>query len=267
MLSCGGKLIRITVPYPLLMVVGILLLNTLGGCSLPLYKESQLEEQAQLQFETMRASTPVSNDVVTNEYVTCVANAIIATLPPTYANREWDVVVFDSQSINAFAMPGGHIGVFTGILAVAENQDQLAAIIGHEVAHVTEHHALERTNREATTQLGVMGATLALGGGEGTADLLQKGAQLGLSLPYGRKQESGADAVGLMYMADAGFDPRQSVALWTNMEKKATAAPPEFMSTHPSPDSRKLDLIGHWATALPRYNAARAAGKRPNCRF
>ncbi len=255
-----------TVPYPFRIICMVLLLSALGGCSLPIYSEAKLEKESELQFDQLRTATPVSNDVLVNRYVNCIADAIIATLPASYANREWEVVVFDSPQVNAFAMPGGHIGVFTGILNVAENQDQLAAVIGHEVAHVTEHHALERVNREATTQLGVVGASVALGGGQGTADLLQMGAMLGLSLPYGRKQESEADAVGLMYMADAGFDPRQSVQLWTNMEKTGNSQPAQFMSTHPSPDSRQLDLIGLWVEALPRYNAAREAGKQPNCR-
>jgi len=244
----------------------VMVLVGVAGCSLPIYSESKLEAQSQLQFDQMRNSTPISYDATTNQYVDCVAHAIIATLPPSYAHRKWDIVVFDSDTVNAFAMPGGHIGVFTGILRVAENQDQLAAVIGHEVAHVTQHHALKRVNREAATRIGVIGASVALGGGQGTADLLNMGASLGLSLPYGRKQETEADAVGLMYMADAGFDPRQSLRLWRNMDKEAATQPPQFMSTHPSPDSRMDDLIELWVKALPRYNAARAAGKQPNCR-
>ncbi len=240
---------------------------SISGCSLPIYSESQLEEQSRLQFEQLRSDTPVSNNTSVNQYVDCVAEAIIATLSPAYANMNWDIVVFDSEQVNAFAMPGGYIGVFTGILDVAENQHQLAAIIGHEVAHVTERHSLERINQAATTQIGIMGATVALGGGQETADLLQMGAQLGLTLPYGRKQESDADIVGVMYMADAGFDPRQTPKLWANMNKTSESRPPEFMSTHPSPDSRIQELTDLLTTALPRYKAARAAGKRPGCRL
>lgn len=269
MRAISTQLIRVINLSPLQIVTGLFFLGglvSLSGCSLPIYSEAQLKEQSQLQFKKMRSDTPVSTDASVNHYVNCVAKAIIATLSPEDANQKWEVVVFDSEQVNAFAMPGGYIGVFTGILDVAENQHQLAAIIGHEVAHVTERHSLERVNRAATTQIGVMGATVALGGGQGTADLLQMGAQLGLTLPYGRNQESDADIVGVMYMADAGFDPRQSPKLWTNMEKTSESRPPEFMSTHPSPGSRIQELTNLLTKAMPRYSAARKAGNKPTCR-
>ncbi len=94
-------------------------------------------------------------------YVNCVANAIVRELPAPYSDKDWEIEVFESEEINAFALPGGHIGVFTGIFKVAENQDELATVIGHEVAHVTQQHALKRYNREATTQIGVIGVAVA----------------------------------------------------------------------------------------------------------
>jgi len=237
-----------------------------GGCALPLVSETEIEVESEREFAKMRANMPRSNDAATRAYIGCVSRAIIAELDDAYAGKAWEIEVFEQESINAFAMPGGKIGVFTGILKVAENQHQLAAVIGHEVAHVTEQHSLERVNREMTTQAGVIGATAAMGGSQAAYDLVSMGAQIGLSLPYGRGQEREADVVGLDLMADAGFDPRESVKLWKNMARESKGAPPEWFSTHPSSDTRIDDLIERLPDALARYNAARAAGKTPNCR-
>ena len=216
-------------------VFGVLMLIFLAGCSLPLVSEREVAIEAEDQFAEMRIQMSVSNDVEVRQYIYCVANAILDTLEPPYSDLDWDIEVFDDEKINAFAMPGGKIGVFTGILAVAENQDQLGAVLGHEIAHVTEQHSVERANRTLTTQ-GYAAAVSAVLGGGATGDLVQMSAQLGLLLPYGRGQESEADIVGLDYMADAGFDPRASVQLWKNMAEKNKGAPPEFLSTHPSSD-------------------------------
>jgi len=264
--ATGRRILRVIVRWRIRLPAGLLPVLLLAGCTLPLYTESELELRATEQFQKMRSDVPVSTDAALTRYVNCVARAVLATLEPPYTDLPWEVIVFDDPQVNAFAMPGGHIGIYSGLLKVAANQHQLATVIGHEVAHVTRRHALDRVNREATTQIGVMGAAAVLGGGQQTADLLQMGAMLGLSLPYGRQQESEADRVGLMYMADAGFDPRQSVELWDNMARAAGSAPPEFMSTHPSSDSRKQDLANLWPQAIPRYQAARAAGRRPDCR-
>ena len=248
------------------VVVVAVLVSLLAGCALPLASESELETESDKQFAKMRAELVVSNDAQTRAYVNCVSAAVIRQLERPYSDKEWDVEVFESEDINAFAMPGGHIGVYTGILNVAENQDQIATVIGHEVAHVTRQHALNRVNREMTTQAGVIAGSAVLGGGQAAGQLLSMGAQLGLSLPYGRAQESDADVVGLKYMAAAGFNPQQSIQLWKNMAKKSKLGPAPFLSTHPSGDTRIQDLIEQLPSALKLYNAAQAAGKRPVCR-
>jgi len=238
----------------------------LSGCSLPIYSESELESESGQQFQEIRAQIPAATDAKVIAYVNCVAADIVQQLEKPYSDEDWDVVVFDSEDINAFAMPGGHIGVYTGLLAVAENQDQLAAVIGHEVAHVTQQHSLKRANREATTQGGVILGTAVLGAGPGVGDMVSMGAQLGLSLPFSRANETEADTVGLNYMADAGFNPSASIQLWKNMAAKNKLGPPEFLSTHPSGDSRIDDLIQQLPEALKRYNTAQAAGRKPDCK-
>lgn len=250
-----------------LRALSLILLAVLsaGGCALPLGSESEMNTQGDAEFRKIRAKTPVSTDARLRAYVNCVANAIVRELPAPYADQAWDVEVFDSEDINAFALPGGNIGVFTGIFKVAKNQDQLAAVIGHEVAHVTEKHALKRYNREATTQVGVVGVAVATGTGQAGADLLGMAAQLGVSLPFSRGDESEADTVGLRFMAAAGFDPRASVPLWQNMKKENKLGPPQFLSTHPSSENRIQELVAQFPDALVLYNTARAAGKKPRC--
>ena len=247
---------------PIVVLLPALLLS---ACSLPIVSESELESESGQQFQEMRAKIPASTDVQITAYVNCVAADIVQQLEKPYSDEDWDVVVFESEDINAFAMPGGHIGVYTGLLAVAENQDQLAAVIGHEVAHVTQQHSLKRVNREMTTRAGVIAGTAVLGAGPGVGDIVSMGAQLGLSLPFSRANETEADTVGLDYMAAAGFNPGASIQLWKNMAQKNKLGPPEFLSTHPSGDSRIQDLVKQLPEALKLYNTAQAAGRKPNC--
>lgn len=239
----------------------------LVACSVPFVSEREIAVDSKAEFEKMKAAMPIETDAATRAYVMCVTQAIINELEPPYSDLDWEVEIFDDKEmVNAFAMTGGKIGVFTGILDVAKTEDQFAAVMGHEVAHVTEQHALERVNREITTQGAAIAGAAVIGGGV-AGDLVQLGAQLGLSLPYGRKQESEADTVGLAYMADAGFDPRASVQLWKNMEEKSGGGPPQFISTHPSPGNRIEKLIENLPEALVRYNKAKALNKTPSCNY
>jgi len=238
----------------------------LAGCALPIVTESELARESGKAFDEMRATTPLSRDASLRRYINCVTDAIVAQLPEPYVSQDWTVEVFDEpESINAFAMAGGRVGIYSGLLKVAQNQDQLAAVIGHEIAHVTEQHSLQRINREMTTQGGVIAANAALGGGAATGQILSMGAQVGLSLPFSRANETEADVAGLQFMAAAGFNPRESITLWQNMAKASKLGPPQFLSTHPSGDSRIQDLIKQLPAALKAYNEAQAAGRKPNC--
>lgn len=239
--------------------VALAAIVALAGC----VSRVELEVLSEKEFEKMRTQIPISTSTAQISYVKCVTRKIIDQLDPPYDSFDWDVEIFDDEAINAFAMPGGKIGVFTGIFRVAKNQNQLAAVLGHEIAHVTEEHSLERANTQALggTAIDLTGAVF----GQNIGTAVGLGAQLGLFLPFGRRDESEADIVGLKFMAGAGFDPRQSVELWKNMEQENSAGPPEFLSTHPSADTRISDLIAELPPALALYNEAQAEGKRPVC--
>jgi predicted Zn-dependent protease len=224
--------------------------------------ESSLRVEANQQFQQMRRQIPVSRNPAERAYIFCVAQSVLRVVEEPYASQAWEIEVFDMPDANAFAMPGGKIGVYSGLLDVARDQDQLAAVIGHEVAHVTREHQVQQVNRGMVTQ----GAAAVVGASVGMQQTARMAAELGLTLPFSRKHESEADDVGLLYMADAGFDPRASVTLWKNMEEKSGGArPPLFLSTHPAPEDRMSDLISLMSDALERYNAALDRGIRPVC--
>lgn len=132
----------------------------------------------------------------------CVARSIIAQLDEPYRGLDWEIELFENTSANAFALPGGKIGVLTGIFSVTDGQDSLAAVIGHEVAHVVAQHSLKRARRKSRNQLLVIAATEALGVGRRASNVLDIGAQIGLDLPYDRKQETQADMEGLRLMSE-----------------------------------------------------------------
>lgn len=235
-----------------------------GRNQLLVFPADQLDAMGVQAFEEMRKELTVETDPAINAYVSCVATAITDQVAGNSAS--WEVVVFKDDKPNAFALPGGKMGVYTGMLEVAENQDQLAAVLGHEVGHVLAQHGNERMSQQQLTSV-----ALAAAAGSGYLDsasmqALGLGAQVGILLPYSRTHESEADVIGLDLMAKAGFDPRQSVQLWKNMQKAGGGAPPEFLSTHPASSTRIDNLLSKMAGALHTYNDARAKGNRPDCR-
>ncbi len=156
---------------------------------------------------------------------------------------QWEFNVIDSPQANAFALPGGKVAVFTGILPVVENVDGLAAVMGHEVAHAIARHGAERMAYQKLVQFGSMAASVALGGMDiGTQravmGALGVGSQYGILLPFSRKHETEADYMGLIFLARACFDPSEAPRLWERMGKLSKGAPEEFMSTHPSSETR-----------------------------
>jgi len=241
-----------------------------GRSQMVLKSDAELAAEGTRQFNKLRDEAPLVKDRATIDYVACVANAIVEVLDDKNRSMYWELAVIEQAQVNAFVMPGGKISVFSGILGVAKNQHQLAAVMGHEVAHVTAKHSNERASRAMVTGVSVDIAAILLGGGysqqtAAASSALGTGAALGILNPFSRLQESEADLVGLDYMAMAGFDPRESVELWQNMIAANKTNVPEFMSTHPSGETRIEDLVDALPHALALYNTAQAEGKNPNC--
>lgn len=233
--------------------------------------DAEMEAQAAQAFNARKASLPLTTNRAKIDFVACVAQSVVEILDPPYSEIEWELAIFEDSSVNAWAMPGGKIGVHTAILDVTENEHQLAAVIGHEIAHVTARHSNERASRASLTGIGIEALAVVLGGGyTGGAytaqETMRAFSAFGITLPHTRSQETEADVVGLEYMAKAGFDPRQSVNLWQNMAKLSKDQPPEMLSTHPTSETRIENLISQWQTTLPLYNQALADGKEQNCK-
>lgn len=172
---------------------------------------------------------------------------------PRAANWQWEANLIRSDSINAFCMPGGKIGVFTGILGKLQlTDDELAMVVGHEMAHALREHARERIAKNAATSVGANILVQILGLGQVGQTITGYGAQL-LSLRFSRGDESEADLVGMEIAARAGFDPRAAITLWQKMAQASKGSPPEWISTHPSGASRIADLEKNLPRVLPLY--------------
>lgn len=256
---------------PLFLLV---LLASLAGCGetptgrsqLALVPNPLMADMGEDAFKQLRNRQPVSGNAQANRLVQCVAEHVIdgaqASYPGLDFPERWEVVVFEDPSPNAFALPGGYIGVHSGLLQVAETPAQLAAVVGHEVAHVLADHGNERL----TQQLGIKAVLLVVGllgeGDFGSQQLMQAlgiGAEVGIRLPFSRAHEEEADLMGLDIMARAGFDPQQSVALWQNMAVAGGDQPPEFLSTHPAHETRIRGLQQSLEDATAIYRSASPA--------
>lgn len=233
--------------------------------------QAQLDQLGAQSFTQMKSEQRVTGGRQ-DAYVSCVVSAIVAQLPAGQRGIAWESAVFADDNPNAFALPGGKVGVNSGIFKVASDQDQLAAVIAHEVGHVIARHHDERITRQygAAGALQVIGGLLGARYGEGVGNAAMQGgsiaAQAGFLLPGSRAQETEADVVGQQLMASAGFDPRKAVELWQNMIAASGGnQPPQWLSTHPNPQARIGELQARTQGLVPVYEQARASGRRPAC--
>ncbi|MGV6858557.1 MAG: M48 family metallopeptidase [bacterium] len=253
-------------------LVGILVVacasSPLGRKQLILLPAGQMEQMGIAAYSEMKTKQPLEKDPAKEKYVECVARAITAELGGQYKGKQWEVTVFKDKAPNAFALPGGKIGVHSGMLKTAKTPDQLAAVLGHEVGHVIARHGNERVSANLASQAGLQVAAVMAGSSakkQAALAALGVGVQVGVLLPYSRTHESEADLIGVDLMAKAGFDPRESVKLWENMAKDAGKSPPEFLSTHPGHETRIKQLKKRMPHALKLFEQAKAQGKHPNC--
>jgi predicted Zn-dependent protease len=222
--------------------------------------DDMLANMAATEFSKLKEQLPISNDKGKTARVNRVSERIAATLSAEMPDAEWEFVLFEDESANAFAMPGGKIAVFTGLLQHVETDDELAAVIGHEIAHVQLRHANQRMSAEIIRGAGAILAVL------GTQNMEKDkqnavlaaygiGTQVGVMLPYSRSHESQADRVGLLIAARSGYDPRAAISFWQKMSQSNKKSIPEFLSTHPSSDTRIRELEEFMPEALTLFNS------------
>lgn len=259
----------------ILAVAAVLLL---GGCTtVPETGRSQLNlmsgsEEMQLGltgFQDLKKNTPINHDPALNAMVQRVGKRIAAVAP--LPNAQWEFVVFESPEANAFCLPGGKVGVYTGILPITKDDAGLATVIGHEVSHAVAHHGAERMSEA----MAINGVGQLLGAMMSNSDpRLQTaamtaygvGTQVGRELPHSRKQESEADYLGLLYMARAGYDPRAAVAFWQRFadynRQHGGSQGLSFLRTHPLDEVRIQQLQQEMPKALAEYQRTQGAAPK-----
>ncbi|MGD9965180.1 MAG: M48 family metallopeptidase [Hyphomonadaceae bacterium] len=197
--------------------------------------DAQLQQASLQAWAQVRQQTPEWNNSTAQRRLETVGRRIVQAAGR--GNQNWQFVLFDSPQKNAFVLPGGQVGFYRGLYEISERDDWIATVLGHETGHVTGRHAAERYSREVATQTVVQVAGAATNS-DIAAAALGLGAQVGISLPFSREQESEADILGLRYMHAANYDVRQAIPFWQRMQAGGGSRPPEFLSTHPNPDNR-----------------------------
>lgn len=265
-MKSSQKLIRL-LPLGVPMVIASGLFWTAACTNIPdldrpgfsMMSASQEAQLGYSEFQRIKQQKKISTNADYNARVQRVARRLVPHVP--IAGADWEFVVFEDPTPNAFALPGGKVGIHTGLFQVARNDAQLAAVIGHELGHVVARHAGERRTAQTAAALG--GVALGVGLGQSDMSNTQRAAILGGYgaaatvggiLPFSRRQELEADQMGAIYMARAGYDPRESVQVWINFmkyrEAQGGARPPQFLSTHPLDESRIANLERFMPRAL-----------------
>ena len=228
-----------------------------------LVSEAEVEKGSEVAYkqelDKARAAGGLNSDAATHKRVQTISQRLIpqtAAFRPDATKWNWEVNVQTSKEVNAYCMPGGKIMVYTGLISQLNATDaELAAVIGHEIAHALREHSRERLSRTYAEQIALAGIAVATGAGDATMALASQVSAVTFTLPHSREQEAEADRIGLELMARAGYDPNASVVLWQKMGKLGGGGP-EFLSTHPSSDSRIQDLKASIPRVMPLYQAA-----------
>lgn len=210
-------------------------------------------------YQQILSDSRVLRDEPVVDVVREIGARIERAAAPEDPGFEWAFNVIDSPQVNAFALPGGYTAVYTGLIPVAQNEDGLAVIMGHEVGHALAHHGAERMAQQNMQRIVGAGVAMGAGGMDYEAQRAVMGvfggiSQYGYALPFSRSHESEADYIGLILMSRACYDPREAPRLWERMAAAGGANPPEFQSTHPSPETRIRDFERWMPEAIQVYN-------------
>lgn len=235
-----------------------------GRRSLMLVSVGQETQLGAASFADLKSKGKISHDTQMNATVQRVGTRIAHAVGDALPGAEWEFVLFEDDTPNAFALPGGKVGVHTGLFEIAQTDDELAIVMGHEIAHVIARHGSERMSQTILMAAGGVALDVALrdkNSGERNAWLAAYGvgATVGVMLPYSRLNENEADEIGLRYAARAGYDPRAALDFWRRMkeESEGKTRPPEWMSTHPSDDTRIRKLEQFMPIALEEYQLSK----------
>jgi predicted Zn-dependent protease len=258
-------------PIPALAAAAALAL--LAGCyqvpvtgrrALSLVDDREVTKMSIAAFDEIKAHTPISKDKARNEQLQRVGDRIQHAVPIwDMPDADWEFVVFESPDINAFAMAGGKVGVFMGLFKIVENDDQLASVIGHEIAHVTAKHVHENLSQQLALQTGgIIGSVALMGSGASllTENAIMSAYGIGSDLSgaaFDRSKEKEADHIGLIYMARAGYDPEEAIKVLDKLEQETagmSGGGPSWTSTHPS----NPDRIAALNASMPEALKARA---------
>lgn len=269
-----SRLVVCATPVRFSMLATLCVILVFSGCAtVPETGRSQLrlisaEQEMKLglaEFNKLKQSTPISRDTRLQTQLQQVGRRIAAVAP--LAGAQWEFVLFNKpDEANAFCLPGGKVGVYTGILGVTQDANGLATVIGHEVAHAVARHGAERASEQLLMQAGsqALDIVMASSAPQWRGAVLGAygiGGELGVVLPHSRAQELEADRIGLLYMARAGYDPRSAVAFWRRFgayqEQRGVGRPVEFLSTHPLDQTRIRALEDFMPQALAEYEKKR----------
>ena len=245
-----------------------------GRRSLSLVPDAQINSMAANQYQQLLQEGPLSNDPIAVNTVRRVGERIRNAVEEFYTEKgienqlkgfDWEYNVIEQDTINAFCMPGGKIVFYRGILPICQNETGVAMVMGHEVAHALARHGTERMSQGLVATAAAVGMDVGLQGDKDKQLYVMAfnlGAQFGVLLPYSRKHESEADQMGVELAARAGYDPMHGALIWERMKEENSAAPPEFMSTHPSHDTR-IDNLNEWGEELtPLYEEKKGSFPR-----
>ncbi len=232
----------------------------------PLVSEKQLQAGAAQSYAQVLQGEKAKNLLNTDPAMTARVRAIATRLIPTTAVFRpdavawaWEVNVIQSDQVNAWCMPGGKIAFYSGIITKLQlTDDEIAAIMGHEIAHALREHGRERASEQVTSGLLINVGVAAAGGGKAAADMAGLAYNVTVGLPNSRTHETEADRIGVELAARGGYDPRAAISLWQKMGKASGGSGPQFLSTHPTNESRIKDLENYSQRVQPLFEQARA---------